>query len=116
MNFNSIGNRAFSSLPDHMPLEMPNLSPTMEKGNITEWHVKVGDKVSPGDIICGIETDKATVDFEVQEEGIVAAVLYEAGTKDLPLGTVLAVIVEDEDDVAAFKDYKAGDAPAGGSS
>jgi len=78
--------------------------------------VKVGDKVSPGDIICGIETDKATVDFEVQEEGTVAAILYDAGTKDLPLGTVLAVIVEDEDDVPAFKDYKAGAAPAGGSS
>lgn len=52
----------------------------------------------------------------MQEEGTVAAILYDAGTKDLPLGTVLAVLVEDEDDMGAFKDYKAGDAPAGGSS
>lgn len=50
----------------------------------------------------------------MQEEGIVAATLFEPGTKDLPLGTVLAVLVEDEDDIAAFKDYKGDDAPAGG--
>jgi len=55
----------FSSLPDHLKMEMPNLSPTMEKGNIGAWVVKIGDKVGPGDVLCGIETDKATVDFEV---------------------------------------------------
>ena len=74
MRFNSIGLRSFSSLPDHIKLEMPNLSPTMEKvsfflfnfqGNIGEWYVKVGDKVAPGDVLCSIETDKATVDFEM---------------------------------------------------
>lgn len=84
----------------------------MEKGNIGEWYVKVGDKVGPGDVLCSIETDKATVDFEMQEEGIVAATLFDAGTKDLPLGTVLAVLVEEEDDLAAFKDYKGEEAPA----
>jgi pyruvate dehydrogenase E2 component (dihydrolipoamide acetyltransferase) len=57
--------RSFSSLPDHIKLEMPNLSPTMEKGNIGAWNVGVGDKIAPGDVLCGIETDKATVDFEV---------------------------------------------------
>jgi pyruvate dehydrogenase E2 component (dihydrolipoamide acetyltransferase) len=65
MKFNSFGLRSFSSLPDHITLEMPNLSPTMEKGNIGEWYVKVGDKVAPGDVLCSIETDKATVDFEM---------------------------------------------------
>jgi pyruvate dehydrogenase E2 component (dihydrolipoamide acetyltransferase) len=60
-----MGLRSFSSLPDHIKLEMPNLSPTMEKGNIGEWYVKVGDKVAPGDVLCSIETDKATVDFEM---------------------------------------------------
>ena len=65
--------------------------------------------------MCSIETDKATVDFEMQEEGYVAAMLFEAGTKDIPLGKVLAILVEEEEDVAAFKDYKGeegGAAPA----
>jgi len=57
--------RTFASLPDHIKLEMPNLSPTMEKGNIGKWKAKVGDKLSPGDVICGVETDKATVDYEI---------------------------------------------------
>jgi pyruvate dehydrogenase E2 component (dihydrolipoamide acetyltransferase) len=57
--------RLFSSLPSHIKLEMPNLSPTMEKGNIGAWTAAIGDKIEPGDVICGIETDKATVDFEV---------------------------------------------------
>jgi len=87
----------------------------MEKGNIGAWNVAVGDKIGPGDVLCSIETDKATVDFEMQEEGYVAAMLFEAGTKDIPLGKVLAILVEDEDDLAAFKDYSgddASDAPA----
>lgn len=46
-------------------MEMPNLSPTMEKGNIGEWNVKVGDEIAPGDVLCSIETDKATIDFEM---------------------------------------------------
>lgn len=64
--------RFASALPEHIKLEMPNLSPTMEKGNISAWHKKVGDKVSPGEALCGIETDKAVVDFEMQEEGYIA--------------------------------------------
>ena len=64
--------------------------------------------------MCSIETDKATVDFEMQDEGYLAKIFYEAGTKDIPLGRVLAVLAEDEDDVGAFKDMQAeaGDAPA----
>ena len=96
--------RSFS-LPDHMMMEMPNLSPTMEKGNIKEWNVKVGDQIQPGDVLCGIETDKAVVDFEMQEEGYVAKLLYDAGSKDIPLGTPLAILVENEADIAAFANY-----------
>jgi pyruvate dehydrogenase E2 component (dihydrolipoamide acetyltransferase) len=107
--------RMFSSYPDHIKLEMPNLSPTMEKGNIGSWVAKIGDKVGPGDVICGIETDKATVDFEVQEEGYVAAILFPENAKDIPLGTPLAILVEDEDDIAAFANFKADDAPAAAS-
>lgn len=58
-------NKRFFSYPAHIALQMPNLSPTMEKGNITKWTKKVGDKVAPGDILAEIETDKATVEFEM---------------------------------------------------
>lgn len=61
--------------------------------------------------MCSIETDKATVDYEMQDEGYVAKLLYEAGTKDIPLGKVLAIIVDDADDIPAFADYSPGDAP-----
>lgn len=62
--------------------------------------------MAPGDILCGIETDKATVDFEMQEEGFIAKILYPAGAKDIPLGQPLAILVEDEADIAAFKDFE----------
>ena len=98
--------RRYFSYPDHLKMEMPNLSPTMEKGNIGEWNVKVGDAIAPGDVLCSIETDKATIDFEMQDEGFVAKLMYEAGAKDIPLGKVLAILVDDKDDIAAFADYK----------
>lgn len=102
------------SYPDHIVLDMPNLSPTMEKGNISTWNKKVGDKVTPGEALCGIETDKAVVDFEMQEEGFVAKILYSDGAKDVPLGEPIAILVDDEDDIAAFADWTpgAGSAPA----
>ena len=87
---------------------MPNLSPTMEKGNIKQWIKKVGDRVDPGDVLAAIETDKATVDFEMQEEGYVAKLLFDEGAKDVPLGTPVAILVEEEGDVAAFADYSPG--------
>ena len=102
--------RFFAGLPDHIVLEMPNLSPTMEKGNIKQWIKKEGDRVDPGDVLAAIETDKATVDFEMQEEGYVAKLLFEEGSKDVPLGTPVAILVEEEGDVAAFKDYSPGSA------
>lgn len=96
--------RAFS-LPDHLVMEMPNLSPTMEKGNIKQWHKQVGDEIAPGDALASIETDKAVVDFEMQEEGFVAKLLFEEGAKDVPLGQAVAIIVENKDDIAAFANY-----------
>jgi biotin carboxyl carrier protein len=105
--------RQFSSLPDHMVIEMPNLSPTMEKGNLKTWNKKVGEAVAPGDVLASIETDKAVVDFEMQEEGFVAKLLFEEGAQDVPLGTAVAILVEDEADVAAFANYTPGsEAPA----
>jgi pyruvate dehydrogenase E2 component (dihydrolipoamide acetyltransferase) len=62
---------------------MPALSPTMTAGNIGVWHKKVGDAIAPGDVLVEIETDKAQMDFECQEEGYLAKVLLEAGSKDV---------------------------------
>ena len=72
----------------------------------------MGDQISPGDVLCSIETDKATIDFEMQDEGYVAKLLYEAGSKDIPLGKVLAILVDDKDDISAFADYVAEDGGA----
>jgi len=84
----------------------------MEKGNIASWNKKVGDAVAPGDVLCGIETDKAVVDFEMQEEGYVAKILHPAGAKDVPLGAPVAILVDDPADIKAFEDWQAGDASA----
>ena len=63
-------------------------------------------------MLAAIETDKATVDFEMQEEGYVAKLLFDEGAKDVPLGTPVAILVEEEGDVAAFADYSPGAAAA----
>jgi pyruvate dehydrogenase E2 component (dihydrolipoamide acetyltransferase) len=77
---------------------------------------KEGDKVSPGDILAQIETDKATVDFEMQEEGYVAKLLYPEGAKDVALGKVVAILVENKEDVAKFKDFSGEAGSAGAAS
>jgi pyruvate dehydrogenase E2 component (dihydrolipoamide acetyltransferase) len=87
----------------------------MERGNIQGWSVKVGDKVVAGDVIATIETDKAAVDFEMQDEGYVAQILYPAGSKDIAVGSPIAILVDSEADVAKFKDFKAQDAGSAGS-
>jgi pyruvate dehydrogenase E2 component (dihydrolipoamide acetyltransferase) len=84
----------------------------MEKGNIAKWRAKEGDKLGPGDILAEVETDKATVDFEMQEEGYLAKLLVPEGAKDIEVGNLVAIMVEDEADIAAFKDYTPEDAPA----
>jgi pyruvate dehydrogenase E2 component (dihydrolipoamide acetyltransferase) len=61
--------------------------------------------VKPGDVLCGIETDKATVDYEMQENGFVAKLLFPAGTKDVQLGTIIAILVEKQSEIAAFANY-----------
>lgn len=76
------------------------------QGNISKWEKQEGDKVVPGDILAIIETDKATVEYEMQEEGYLAKILFSEGSKDIPLGTPLAILVENKEDIAQFKDYK----------
>ena len=86
-----------------MPIEitMPALSPTMEEGNLAKWLVKEGDKVSPGDVIAEIETDKATMEVESVDEGTVAKLLVPAGTEGVKVNAVIAILAEDGEDVAS---------------
>ncbi|XP_004646413.1 dihydrolipoyllysine-residue acetyltransferase component of pyruvate dehydrogenase complex, mitochondrial [Octodon degus] len=95
-----------SSYPTHMQVLLPALSPTMTMGTVQRWEKKVGEKLSEGDLLAEIETDKATIGFEVQEEGYLAKILIAEGTRDVPLGTPLCIIVEKEADIAAFADYR----------
>uniref|UniRef100_A0A2K6EX44 Dihydrolipoamide acetyltransferase component of pyruvate dehydrogenase complex n=1 Tax=Propithecus coquereli TaxID=379532 RepID=A0A2K6EX44_PROCO len=95
-----------SSYPPHMQVLLPALSPTMTMGTVQRWEKKVGEKLSEGDLLAEIETDKATIGFEVQEEGYLAKILIPEGTRDVPLGTPLCIIVEKEADIAAFADYR----------
>ncbi|GAQ89040.1 hypothetical protein KFL_004810130 [Klebsormidium nitens] len=111
----NLGVRLFSAAADYPPHEqitMPSLSPTMEKGNIATWKAKVGDQLAPGDVLCDIETDKATLDMEVQEEGYLAKILMPEGAKDVPVGQPIAILVEDKADIDKFADFEAGAAPA----
>merc|ERR1719239_1192712 len=99
--------RCFSSHPPHVKVTLPALSPTMEMGSIVTWEKKEGDKVSEGDLLCEIETDKATMGFETPEEGYLAKIFIEAGTRDIPIGKLLCIIVEEQEDVAKFADFDA---------
>ncbi|XP_034472443.1 dihydrolipoyllysine-residue acetyltransferase component of pyruvate dehydrogenase complex, mitochondrial isoform X2 [Drosophila innubila] len=103
--------RAYADLPDHIRVPLPALSPTMERGSIVSWEKKEGDKLNEGDLLCEIETDKATMGFETPEEGYLAKILIPGGTKDVPIGQLVCIIVSDASHVAAFKDFK-DDAPA----
>lgn len=77
-----------SAFPPHTIISMPALSPTMTAGNIGSWQKKAGDALAPGDVLVEIETDKAQMDFEFQEEGVLAKVLKESGEKDVAVGSV----------------------------
>ncbi len=79
-------------------ITMPALSPTMEEGTLASWMVKVGDTVTSGDVLAEIETDKATMEVESIDEGIVAQILVDAGTDNVAVGTVIAVLAEDGED------------------
>ncbi|KAG6548622.1 hypothetical protein Mapa_009776 [Marchantia paleacea] len=105
--------RAFSSGgdPPHEKITMPALSPTMTQGNVAKWKKKEGDQVAAGDVLCEIDTDKATLDLEAMEDGFLAKILAPDGSKDLPVGQPLCIVVEDKDDIGKFANYSA-DAPA----
>lgn len=92
-----------ADLPPHILVEMPALSPTMSQGNIAVWRKKEGDKIEVGDVLCEIETDKATLEFEFLEEGYLAKILVPEGSKDVAVGQPIAVMVEDAADLEIVK-------------
>jgi pyruvate dehydrogenase E2 component (dihydrolipoamide acetyltransferase) len=82
-------------------ITMPALSPTMETGTLAKWIVKVGDSVKSGDILCEIETDKATMEVESIDEGVVAELVVAEGAEDVPVGQVIARLREEGEAVVA---------------
>ncbi|KAL9674816.1 hypothetical protein QQ045_003015 [Rhodiola kirilowii] len=105
-----LGLRHFSSgdSPPHTMIDMPALSPTMTQGNIATWKKKEGDKIEVGDVLCEIETDKATLEFECLEEGFLAKILVPEGTKDVPVGQPIAIMVEESEDIQKVSDVVSG--------
>lgn len=87
-----------------MPIDilMPALSPTMEEGNLAKWLVKEGDSVSSGDVLAEIETDKATMEVESIDEGVIGKIFVEAGTEGIKVNARIAVILEEGEDASAI--------------
>ncbi|KQI72695.1 branched-chain alpha-keto acid dehydrogenase subunit E2 [Loktanella sp. 5RATIMAR09] len=92
-----------------MPTEilMPALSPTMEEGTLAKWHVKEGDKVSSGDIMAEIETDKATMEFEAVDEGVMGKIVVPEGTEGVKVNDVIAVLLEEGESADDIGDVSA---------
>ena len=82
-----------------MPIKilMPALSPTMTEGNLSKWFKKQGDKISAGEVIAEIETDKATMEVEAVDEGIIAKILVPEGAEGVPVNSLIAVLIEEDE-------------------
>ncbi|MCJ2047051.1 pyruvate dehydrogenase complex dihydrolipoamide acetyltransferase [Methylobacterium sp. J-078] len=96
-----------------MPINvlMPALSPTMEKGNLAKWLKKEGDAVKSGDVLAEIETDKATMEVEAIDEGVLAKILVAEGTADVPVNDLIAIIAADGEDPASIQAPGGAEAP-----
>ena len=94
-----------------MPIEilMPALSPTMTEGNLAKWTVKEGDKIKSGQVIAEIETDKATMEVEAVDEGVMGKIIVPAGTEAVKVNQLIALLLEEGEDKAALEGYKAKD-------
>ena len=93
-------------------IKMPALSPTMEEGTLSKWLVKEGDTISSGDILAEIETDKATMEVESIDEGVVGKITVAAGTDGVKVGTVILQLLEDGEDASTLGAPAAAAAPA----
>ncbi len=96
-----------------MPINilMPALSPTMEEGNLAKWLVKEGDTVESGDVLCEIETDKATMEFEAVDEGLIGKILVAEGSEGVKVNTPIAVLLEEGESAGDISDTPAPAAP-----
>jgi pyruvate dehydrogenase E2 component (dihydrolipoamide acetyltransferase) len=96
-----------------MPIEikMPALSPTMEEGTLAKWLVKAGDTVKSGDLMAEIETDKATMEFEAVDEGVIAEIVVPEGTDNVKVGQVIAILAAEGEDASAAKAAPKAEAP-----
>src|SRR5438876_6838560 len=83
-----------------IPVLMPALSPTMTEGKLAKWHVKVGDAVKSGQVICEIETDKATMEVEAVDEGTVAQILIEEVAEGVAVNTPICILAAEGESVA----------------
>ncbi|KDQ33966.1 hypothetical protein PLEOSDRAFT_1095587 [Pleurotus ostreatus PC15] len=81
-------------------MQMPAMSPTMTEGGIAQWKKQAGEAFSAGDVLLEVETDKATIDVEAQEDGIMGRILLPDGTKNVPVGKVIALLAEEGDDIS----------------
>ncbi|KAK0233246.1 pyruvate dehydrogenase [Armillaria fumosa] len=86
------------------PFNMPAMSPTMSEGGIASWKKKEGESFSSGDVLLEVETDKATIDVEAQDDGILAKIMVQDGTKGILVGTPIAIIGEEGDDLSGAAD------------
>ena len=93
-----------TDLPDHEVVGMPALSPTMEVGTLSSWKVGLGDEFAAGDVLAEIETDKASIDFVTEDDGVVAKLLVSEGS-EVAVGAPIMITVEESSDVAAFENY-----------
>ncbi|WP_294278715.1 pyruvate dehydrogenase complex dihydrolipoamide acetyltransferase [uncultured Sphingomonas sp.] len=93
-------------------IKMPALSPTMEEGTLAKWLVKEGDTVKSGDIMAEIETDKATMEFEAVDEGVIAKILVTEGSDNVKVGTVIAILAEEGEDASSVQTPSKSETPA----
>lgn len=93
-------------------IKMPALSPTMEEGTLAKWLVKEGDTVKSGDIMAEIETDKATMEFEAVDEGVIAKILVSEGSDNVKVGTVIAILAEEGEDASSVQAPTKSETPA----
>lgn len=93
---------------------MPALSPTMEEGTLSKWLVQEGDEVTSGDVLAEIETDKATMEVESIDDGVVGKILVDAGTDGVKVNSLIAVLLEDGDDDSAMDSILSGSSGASG--
>lgn len=91
-----------------MPINvlMPALSPTMTEGNIASWMKKEGEKISAGDLLCEIETDKATMEIEAVDDGVLGKIVTPDGTENVPVNAVIGVILEEGEDASALDGWE----------